>query len=79
MLMRELKVAAEDVVHQIQRHFVGIVERRGQLRGDNQALPGAGAINEIDNIFLRLRNLRDCPLWQLRPASTNRKAFRAWA
>src|SRR5258705_13848991 len=58
------EVPTKYVVHEFERYLIGIVERRRELRSQNQTLTSAGTIEEIDDIFSRFwsgrnRLLRD--------------------
>src|SRR5216683_621171 len=47
------EVSTKYVVHEFERYLIGIVERRRELRSQNQTLTRAGPIEEIDDIFSR--------------------------
>src|SRR5713101_4529222 len=47
------EVPTKYVVHEFERYLIGIVERRRELRSQNQTLTRAGTIEEIDDIFSR--------------------------
>src|SRR5712675_2273744 len=58
------EVPTKYVIHEFERYLIGIVERRRELRRQNQTLTRAGTIEEIDDIFSgfwsrRNRLLRD--------------------
>jgi len=45
------EVPTKYVIHEFERYLIGIVERRRELRSQNQTLTRAGTIEKIDGIF----------------------------
>src|SRR5208283_2578498 len=73
------EVAAEDVVNQFQRNLIGSVEWRSELCGENDALAGAGAVNEIDDVFVRVGNFGNVERRDFAGFPSGKQLFKLWS